>query len=128
MKAVLFSILTICSVPVFTGCVSTVDGHMKAGVPLVKDTLESRYERPVAQVVSAARAVLERNGQLLGDNTISNSLHGKVDTHNVWIRVSELDPKTTQVLVQVRTRKGTGNIDLASELDKQIALHLATAR
>lgn len=115
-------------VSAFTGCVSTVDGHMKAGVPFVKDTIESRYERPVTQLLAAARAVIERNGQLIGDNTVSNSLQGKVDTHNVWIRVSEIDAKTTQILTQVRNRRGTSNIDLASELDKQIALQLATMR
>lgn len=126
MKAILFFVLTICLVPTFTACVSTVDGHMKAGVPFVKDTIESKYERPVAQVLAAARAVLERNGQLVADNTVSNSLQAKVDTHNVWIRVSEIDQKTTQILTQVRNRRGTSNIDLASEIDKQIALQLSS--
>jgi hypothetical protein len=111
-----------------SGCVGTIDGGTKAGVPFVKDTLESKYERPVAQIISAAKVVLDRNGKLTGDNTVNNTLVGRVDTRTVWIRVTELDNQVSQVITQVRTRGGRSDIDLASEIDKQIALQLAVAR
>jgi hypothetical protein len=40
------------------------------------------------------------------------------------VKVEEIDPKVTRVIVQVRTKGGGTDIDLASEIDKQIALHL----
>jgi hypothetical protein len=110
-----------------TGCVSTVDGHMKMGVPLVKDSIESRYERSVPQLVSAAKAVLGRNGSLVSDDTINNTITARVDTRTVWVKVSEIDPRgVSGVVVQARTKAGAADVDLASEIDKQIALHLAT--
>ena len=40
------------------GCIATEDGGHVPGVPLVKDEVAGRYERTLAQVVDAARAVL----------------------------------------------------------------------
>lgn len=111
-----------------TGCFSTEDGHLKAGVPFAKDKIESLYERPAAQIVAAARDVLKRNGTLDADNTVANTLHAKVDTRHVWVKVEQMDSKVSRVTVQVRTRAGGGDIDLASEIDKQIALQLAVGR
>lgn len=112
------------------GCVSTVDGHMTGGVPFTKDRIESRYERPLAQLVTAAKEVLKRNGQLIGDNTVNQSLEAKVNTRTVWVKFSELPgpPPVTQVVVQARTSMGGPDVDLASEIDKQIALQLAAMR
>ena len=109
-----------------SGCVSTVDGHQKMGVPLVKDTIESRYQFPVAKLTAAARAVLARNGTLVSNDTINNTITARVDTRNVWVKVIEIDPQISGVIVQARTKGGAADVDLASEIDKQIALHLAT--
>ena len=109
-----------------TGCVSTVDGHMKMGVPLTKDKIESRYQRTIPQLVAAAKAVLARNGALVADDTINNTVKAKVDTRTVWVKVSEVDANVSEVTVQARTKAGAADVDLASEIDKQIALHLAT--
>ncbi|GIX50517.1 MAG: hypothetical protein KatS3mg132_711 [Limisphaera sp.] len=35
---------------VVCGCVGTLDGRHRAGVPFVKDSVEGRYERPVERV------------------------------------------------------------------------------
>ena len=43
----------------------------------------------------------------------------------VWVRVEAVDPKTTQVDVQARTKWGTRDLDLVHELEKEIALQLA---
>lgn len=109
-----------------TGCVSTVDGHMKMGVPLVKDKIESRYQRGIPQLIAAAKVVLARNGTLVSDDTINNTVTARVDTRTVWVKVTEVDPHVSGVTVQARTKGGAPDVDLASEIDKQIALHLAT--
>ncbi len=106
------------------GCFSSVDGHHRAGVPFSKDTIESRYERPVGVIFAAAKEVLTFNGTLTSENTINKSLEAKVDTRTVWVRIDEVEPKVSRVVVQARTKSRTSDIDLASEIDKQIALRL----
>lgn len=113
---------------VWSGCVGTLDGRSKLGVPFKKDSLESRYEFAPAQIVAAAREVLSRNGTLTSDDSVINVVAAKVDTRNVFVRVVEIDPKVSQVTVQVRTKSGGADIDLASEISKQIALQLAAGR
>jgi hypothetical protein len=107
-----------------SGCYSTPEGRMRAGMPFTKDTIESRYERPVNQLFAAAKEVLKFNGTLYGENTINNTLEAKIDTRTVWITVDEVEPKVSRVRVQARRKGGAADIDLASEIDKQIALRL----
>ena len=97
---------------------------MKVGVPLAKDTIESRYERSVDQIFEAAKDVLKLNGTLYGENTISKTLEAKIDTRTVRVAVDEVEPKVSRVRVQARRKSGTADIALASEIDKQIALRL----
>ena len=107
-----------------SSCVSTPDNHSKFGIPWVyKDKLYSRYPRTVEQVTAATRFVLNRNGKLQVDDSISNTLKAKVNERTVWVKVTKVDEKTTEVEVMVRTAMGA-DIALASELDKQIALQL----
>jgi hypothetical protein len=110
-----------------TGCVETVDGHSQMGDPFVKDKVEGRYERTVQQVLDAARAVIKFNGALTGDNTVNNSLEGKINQVSVFVRADEIDTlkPVTRVQVQARTRAGGTDLDLAHEIEKQIALQLA---
>lgn len=107
-----------------TGCVKTIDGHVKAGVPLIKDKITSRYERPVAEIFPAAKEVLALLGTLNREDTINKTLEAKVNTRTVYVKVEEEDPTITRVTTQVRSRGGVSDIDLASEVDKQIALRL----
>jgi hypothetical protein len=111
---------------VITGCVNTVDGRSQAGLPFLKDTIEGRYERSAAAVFAAGKEVLRFNGALTAENTINMSLEGKVSQRTVFVRVEELDPSkpVTRVLVQTRTLGGGTDIDLAHEIEKQIALKL----
>ncbi|MEW6305929.1 MAG: DUF3568 family protein [Verrucomicrobiota bacterium] len=108
----------------FTGCVKTLDGRTKFAVPFKKDKITSSYERPVAQIFAAAKEVLSANGTLNREDTINKIVEGKVDTRTVWVKVQEVDPTITQVTVQVRNKNGGSDIDLAAEIDKQIALRL----
>ncbi|HWD20276.1 MAG TPA: hypothetical protein VHB20_13460 [Verrucomicrobiae bacterium] len=109
------------------GCVGTPDGHSKAGVPFTKDTITSRYEKPAAQLASAARVVLNRNGKLSLDNSINNTFQARVDQRDVWVKVTDLDGKVTEVVVQARGR-ATGDVDLAAEISKQIGMELMAQR
>jgi hypothetical protein len=127
MKKKLFALsVTACFTIILAGCVSTVDGRSRPGMPIAKDTIESRYERPVDQIFGAAKDVLRFNGTLVSENTINNSLEAKVDTRSVWVAVDEIEPRISRVRVQARTRGGRGDVDLASEIDKQIYGKLIT--
>jgi hypothetical protein len=117
---------------VATGCVSTVtDTHTAAMVPFGRDSVEGRYQRTVDQVYQASVQVIQHNGVVITEfiphdttNTV-RSLLGKVNQCDVWLRVEAVDPQITQVAVQARTKWGNSNIDLAHEMEKEIALQLA---
>ena len=109
-----------------TGCYSTVEGNNKTGVPWVRDSVVSRYERTVPQMTAAAKAVLILNGQLIADNTIGLTLHAKVDQRNVWVKFEEVDKGVTQMTIQARTGGGRADLDLAISLDRQIAVNLTS--
>jgi hypothetical protein len=111
------------------GCVDTVSDTQASGFHL-PDKVQSRYERSVDQVYSAAVQVINNNGVMLTEyiphdttNTV-RSVMGKVNQEKVWIRVEAVDPQITQVTVQVRTSV-SGDTQEAQELDKEIALQLA---
>ena len=115
---------------VTTGCTSTVTGTSTAAVPFTKDSVEGRYERTVDQVYQASVAVMQANGVIVTEyiphdttNAI-RSLYGKVNQKNVWMRVAAVDPKITAVTVQSRSKMGGSDVDLAHELEKEIALQL----
>jgi hypothetical protein len=127
MKKNLFALsLFACLGILWAGCVGTVDGRSRPGMPMAKDTIESRYERPVEPIFNAAKDVLKLNGTLVSENTINHSLEAKVDTRTIWVAVDEIEPKVSRVRVQARTKAGSGDIDLASEIDKQIYGKLIT--
>ncbi len=117
------------------GCVNTVTGGKTAGVPFIKDTIEARYDRPAEPVFQAARAVIAENGTLMNEGTrygqtnslgnVARTIKGKVNERMVYVRVEALDPRITATAVQTRTSAGVSDIDLAAQIDKQIALKLA---
>ena len=112
------------------GCVSTVNERTSPGLPFVKDRVEGRYERSVDQVFDASKqvvkamGVLVREGVIYGQTNEVKTVEGKVNQRNVWIKVEGIEPKITSVIVQTRTSGGGADLDLAHELEKQIALKL----
>jgi len=114
--------------------VETVTGRKTAAVPFVKDRIESRYERPADQVFQAAKEVVAYNGTLVNEgivygqtNAIGNiirTVEGKVNQRTVWVRIEQVEPQVTGLAVQTRTSSGGSDIELAAEIDKQIALRL----
>ena len=130
MKTKMFASLAILVLVVcVVSCVRTVSDRKTAAVPFVKDRVEGRYERSVDDVFAAAKEVLKFNGAvqretILSQTNVVKTLEGKVNQRTVWVRVEEVDPKVTAVIVQVRTKGGWKDLDLAHELEKQIALKL----
>ena len=116
------------------GCISTVSGTRTPAVTFSQDRVRGYYQRPMDQVYQASVAVVQNNGVIVTEfiphdttNTV-RSLQAKVDRKNVWVSVEAVDPNKpiTLVTVQVRSPMGVGDIDLAHELDKEIALKLAS--
>src|SRR3974390_1970185 len=129
MKTTISTILP-AAVIVSTGCVSTVNDRTTPGIPLVKDKIQGRYERPVDQIFQAAKDVIKENGVLVNESVLYNqtnavkTVEGKVNQRNVWVRVEAIDAKVSEVTVQTRTPGGLSDIDLAHQLEKDIALKL----
>jgi hypothetical protein len=109
-----------------TGCVGTLDGKHAGAIPFLNDKHESRYERTPEQVLTAARDTLAFNGVLKIDNLTGNTLEAKVDRRRVWILAEPVASTMTRVVIQVRTKMGGTDKRLAADLDKQIAVRLAT--
>lgn len=106
------------------GCQSTPEGKTTVGIPFVKDSFESRYQRPVPAIFEAAKEVLVHNGTLTGENTVSNTLTAQIDTRRVIVTVDEVEPGVSRVVIEARNKASMPDLDLAAELDKQIALRL----
>jgi len=119
------------AVVIACGCVGTVSGTKTPALVYNRDQVQGRYQRSVDQVYQAAVQVIQSDGVMVTEyiphdttNTV-RSLRGKVNQHNVWIRVAAESPQITDVTVQARS--GTsGDVDLAHELEKEIALKLSS--
>jgi len=126
MKMNLFWLGLICAGGVLlAGCVNTLDGRQQAGIPLVKDTVSRRYERTPLDIWAVAKVVLSRNGTLFSEDHLQSTLQASVDRKTVWVKVEPVDQRVTKVSVQVRTKSGAGDLDLAGEMQTEIALGLA---
>ena len=129
MKTTILALLT-GTVIIGAGCISTVNDRKTAGVPFLKDKIESRYQRPVDQVFQAAREVIKTDGTLVNESTLYNqnnpvkTVEGKVNQRSVWVRIEAVDATVSAVTVQTRTSAGGSDIDLAAQIDKEIALKL----
>jgi hypothetical protein len=130
MKTKIFAALIGITI-VTAGCISTVSGTKTAAIPFTKDTVQGRYQRSVDQVYQASVQVIQNNGVLITEfiphdttNTV-RALQAKVNQRNVWISVQAVDPQVTAVSVEARTKMGASDIDLAHQLEKEIALQLA---
>jgi hypothetical protein len=108
------------------GCVDTVDGRHRAGMPFQRDRAEGRYQRPPADIWAAAKDVLKYHGTISSEDVTRQSLQGNVDERNIWISVAPLDATMSQVLVQARTKGGFADYEMATYLEKEIAVRLAS--
>jgi len=108
-----------------SGCTSTLDGRTTSGNPIGKDTIQSRYERPVLEVWAAAKDVLNYDGRVFSEDVMKSTLQASVNKQTVWVKVAPVDGKLTEVSVQARGSFGA-DVALASQVDKEIALRLAS--
>jgi hypothetical protein len=115
-----------------TGCVSTVNDQHTFALSPGSDKFEGRYKRTPDQVYAAAVDVMKNNGVITRETIISpganqvRAIEGKVSERSVWIRVQAVDTMVTSVTVQVRTKGGGTDLTLTQELQKQIAVQLAS--
>ncbi len=107
-----------------SGCATTLDGELKAGMPFVTDKIVSRYERTPQAVADAVKKSLAHNGVITSDNALSGVVSARVDTRYVWVKIEKVGENISQVTVQVRTKWGDSDLVTASDIDKQIALNL----
>ena len=130
IKKVFSALIAVSLIGAGLGCVPTVTGRSTGGVPFVKDAVEGHYERSVDQVFEAAKEVVKFNGTLVNESILHSetntvkTVEGKINQRNVFVRVEPMDPKVTGVVVQTRTKSGGTDLDLAHEVEKQIALKL----
>jgi hypothetical protein len=108
------------------GCVDTVDGRHKAGMPFQKDRAEGRYARPPADLWAAAKDVLKYHGTINSEDITRQSLQGNVDERDIWITVGAVDATVSQVIVQARSKGGFADYQMAAYLEKEIAVRLAS--
>ena len=115
-----------------TGCVQTVSDTHAFAVSYGRDSVAGRYNRPFDEVYQAAVTVIKNDGALATEyvphvysNTV-RSVEGRVNDRKVWIRVEQIDPKVSQVDVEARTKWGRVDIDLVHQLEKEVALELAS--
>ena len=128
MKKLLVVSLMAVVVGLSSGCYSTETGRTKFGMPFAKDSIVSRYSRPVSVVFAAAKEVLAFNGTLTSENLIDNTVTAKADSKTIYVKVTEVEAGVAQIATQVRGSAGGPDIDLASEIDKQIAIKLAQTK
>jgi hypothetical protein len=130
MKKKIFAVLAGAAI-IATGCVQTVSDTDTFALSINRDSVSGRYNRPVDEVYQAAVKVVQTDGALVTEyvphnyTNIVRSVEGRVNDHKVWIRVGQIDPKVSQVDVEARTKAGLTDIDLAHQLEKEVALELA---
>jgi len=110
----------------FSGCRTSLDGRSHAAVPFLKDSVQARYERPPLEIWEAAQDVLSFNGTLYSMDQLKSTLEASINACTVWVQVIPIDSRVTELTIQTRTKGGGTDRVLAAELDKQIAIRLAT--
>ncbi|HEU0011643.1 MAG TPA: hypothetical protein VFT34_17640 [Verrucomicrobiae bacterium] len=127
MKSKWMALMAVClGASVLSGCVDTVDGRHRAGMPFQQDRAEGRYPRPVADLWAAAKDVIKYHGRINSEDVERQSLQGNVDDRHVWISVDAIDDKLSRVIVQARTKGGFADMQMAAYLEKEIAVRLAS--
>lgn len=130
MKKGFFALLAGAVIIALTGCVKTVTEQQTGGVPAFRDRVEGRYERPLTTVFEAAKRALNSYGNVSAEgqlHTTTNqvrTIEGFVNQNAIYMRVEAVTPTVTSVIVQVRTKWGSTDLQVAHELEKRVALEL----
>jgi hypothetical protein len=130
MKKGFLALLAGAVIVTLVGCVNTVTEQQRGGVPAFRDRVEGRYERPLNTVFDAAKRALTSYGNVASEGQLHTSsnqvrtLEGYVNQNSIYMRIEAVDPKITSVIVQVRTKWGSTDLQVAHELEKRVALEL----
>jgi hypothetical protein len=118
---------------VVTGCITTVSDTNVAGNPIGRDAVSGGYQRSLDEVYAAAVKVINTDGTLLTEyiphdttNTV-RAFKGRVNDNTVWMRVQavSVEPPVSELTVEARTKWGNQDLDMAHELEKEVALQLS---
>lgn len=130
MKKGIFAIIAVVTLGV-VGCVSTVNDQKTAGLHMATDRVENRYERPISVVYPAAVRAFKEYGQVSRESSLHGTtnqiqtIEGKANDVDVWVRVEAVTAQITAVTVQARTTWGGSQVAIANQLATRIALQLA---
>lgn len=132
MKTKIFAALAALAL-VTAGCITTVSDTKVAGNPVGRDAVSGAYQRSVDEVYAAAVKVINTDGTLLTEyiphdtTNTARSFVGRVNDNKVWMRVEAVtvEPPVTSITVEARTKWGNQDLDMAHELEKEVALQLA---
>ena len=132
MKTKLFAALAALTF-VAAGCITTVSDTKVAGNPVGRDAVSGAYQRSLDEVYAAAVKVINTDGTLLTEyiphdttNTV-RAFKGRVNDNTVWMRVQAVtvEPPLSEITVGARTKWGNQDLDMAHQLEKEVALQLA---
>ena len=112
------------------GCVGKVTEEKPGTKPGYKDRIEARYQRKIDLVFEASKRALSSYGNVtrvsnvLASTNDVRTVEGYINGQAVYIRIENVDPKTTAAVVQVRTKLGGTDLHTASEMAHEIAVQL----
>jgi hypothetical protein len=129
MKEVLKLLLVVLACGV-AGCVNTVTENQPGSGPAYRDRLEARHQKSVDVVFEASKRALLSFGNITAEGKVFattnqvRTLEGLVNNKLVYMRVEALAPQETSVVVQVRTKLGGTDLQIAKDLVQRIAVEL----
>lgn len=113
-----------------TGCVNTVTQNQPGTLPTYRDRIETRKQKPLEPVFEASKRALNSFGNITAEGKVfvgTNQvriIEGSINGRAVYMRVEELDPQLTSVVVQVRTKMGGTDLRIAKDVVQRIGVEL----
>lgn len=137
MRATKLFVLMTVAVILNTGCFTTADDKSKFTlVPGRADSVERRYDKPVAEVMAAVRSALGAMGTITGEEATKNVITARINTNYVWVKVTpdkQAPEAISAVRFQVRTKSSwivggrQPDLQTASAIAEQTTLALIAA-
>ena len=137
MRATKLLVLTTVAAILSTGCYSTADDKSRFTlVPGRIDSVERRYDKPVAEVMAAVRSAVGAMGTITSEEATKNVITARINTNYVWVKVTpdkQAPEAISAVRFQVRTKSSwilggrQPDIQTASAIAEQTTLALIAA-
>ena len=131
MRAIKTFFLTGLAVVLGAGCFTTADDKSKfTPIPWRTDSVERRYDKPVADVMAATRVALGAMGTITGEEATKNVISARINTRYVWVKISpdsQAPEAISAVRIQVRTKYRNPEQQTASAIAAQVTLALIAA-